>query len=347
MPAWHAPLEVGRLPRELTSFVGRQEQVEDVAQVLCGAGLVTLVGVGGVGKTRLALRAAAAVQDQYAYGAWLVELAQINDPTMVATAVAHALRIRERPGLDMLEVLSLVLRERQLLLVLDNCEHVLLGCAELVSTLLRTCENLSVLATSREPLGVSGEVVYSVPPLPVASAEDSFEQLVACDAVRLLVARIQTTRPGLQLSESTAPLAGRICRLVDGLPLGIELAASRARSMSLAEIADRLSDPLSLLTVGPRTAPRRQQTLRATIDWSYELLTDAEQRLLRRLAIFTGGCTFDGVQAVCSGADSDPNDLTMLLDRLVGHSLVVADTRGEHTRFSLLETVRQYCLERV
>jgi non-specific serine/threonine protein kinase len=346
-PASQAAREVGRLPRELTSFVGRQEQVEEVEEVLRGAGLVSLVGVGGVGKTRLALRAAAAVQEQYAYGAWLVELAQVNDPAQVPTAVAHALRIRERPGLDIVEVLRLVLRERQLLLVLDNCEHVLLSCAELVSALLRTCENLSVLATSREPLGVSGEVVYAVPPLPVASAEDSFEQLIACDAVKLLVARIQTTRPGLQLSASTAPLAGRICRLVDGLPLGIELAVSRARSMSLAEIADRLGDPLSLLTVGPRTAPRRQQTLRATIDWSYALLTEAEQRLLRRLAIFTGGCTFDGVESVCGGGDSRASDLTVLLDRLVGHSLVVADTRGEHTRFSLLETVRQYCLERV
>jgi non-specific serine/threonine protein kinase len=335
------------LPRELTSFIGRQEQVDEVKQALRRSGLLTLVGVGGVGKTRLALRAAAVMQTEYASGAWLVELAPVNNPAQVAGAVAQGLGIRERPGTDIAEILGLVLRPRQMLLVLDNCEHVLQGCAELVVRLLRSCENLSILATSREPLGVPGEVVYTVPPLPVASVSDPLGRLVDCDAVQLLVTRMQTTQPTVLMTESTARLAARVCRLVDGLPLGIELAASRARSMSLAEIADRLSDPLGLLTVGPRAAPPRQQTLRAAIDWSYALLTEAERTLLRRLSVFSGGCTFDGVASVCGDADGSTNELTVVLDRLVGHSLVVADTRGERTRFSLLEMVRLYCVERV
>jgi predicted ATPase/DNA-binding CsgD family transcriptional regulator len=338
---------MGRLPRELTSFIGRQQQVEDVSRGLRTAGLVTLAGIGGVGKTRLALRIAAATRAEYAYGAWLVELAPVSGASQVVIAIAEALGIRERPGWDTLTVLGQVLRERQMLLVLDNCEHVLPACAAIVTSLLRTCDNLAILATSREPLGVPGEVVYSVPPLPIASAEDSIERVVVCDAVQLLVARIQAAQPSFQLHASLAPLAERICRLVDGLPLGIELAASRVRTMSLAEIADRLSDPLTLLTAGPRGAPLRQQTLRATIDWSYALLTEAECRLLRKLAVFTGGCTFEGIQAVCGGLERGAGELGDVLDRLVGHSLVIADTRHERTRFSLLETVRQYCLERL
>jgi predicted ATPase/DNA-binding CsgD family transcriptional regulator len=337
----------GRLPRELTSFIGRQQQVEEVSRALRTVGVVTLAGTGGVGKTRLALRIAAANRAEYAYGASLVELAPVSDASQVATAIADALGIRERPGWNTLTVLGQVLRERQMLLVLDNCEHVLPACAAIVTSLLRTCDNLVILATSREPLGVPGEVVYSVPPLPIASADDSIEAVVNCDAVRLLVARIQAAQPSFELPASLAPLAERICRLVDGLPLGIELAASRTRTMSLAEIAERLSDPLSLLTAGPRAAPRRQQTLRATIDWSYALLTEPDCEVLRRLAVFTGGCTFDGIEAVCGDPQSGTSELREVLDRLVGHSLVIADTRQERTRFSLLETVRQYCLERL
>jgi non-specific serine/threonine protein kinase len=337
----------GNLPRELTSFVGRQAQVEDVSLALRTAGLVTLTGTGGVGKTRLALRTAAAVRASYADGAWLVELAPLADSGRVAAAVADALGVRERPSEPTLDSLRVALRHRQILLVLDNCEHLLQSCAEVVAGLLQTCDGLAVLATSREPLGVPGEVVYPVAPLPVASEEEPLERLMECDAVRLLVARVQAAQPDFHLSPSTAPLAGRICRLVDGLPLGIELAASRARSMTLAEIATGLTRPLSLLTVGPRSAPRRQQTQRAAIEWSYALLTEPEARLFRQFSIFSGGCTFEGVQAVCAEPQSGRGELIDALDRLVGHSLVIADTRAEHTRFSMLETVRQYCLERL
>jgi non-specific serine/threonine protein kinase len=318
-----------------------------VTRALRAAGLVTLVGTGGVGKTRLGLHTAAAVQANYAYGAWLVELASVTDPGHVAAAVADALGVRERPGQDARESLRLVLRHRQMLVVLDNCEHVLQSCAELVTALLQTCESLTFLATSRQPLDVPGELVYPISALPIASAEGPVENLMYCDAVQLLAARIQATQPSFRISPTVAPLAGRICRLVDCLPLGIELAASRARSMSLAEIAAGLSDPLNLLTVGPRTAPPRQQTLRATVDWSYALLAECEARLLRRLSIFNGGCTFEAVEAVCSDAESRSNTLIDALDRLVGHSLVVADTSAERTRFTMLETVRRYGLERL
>jgi non-specific serine/threonine protein kinase len=337
----------GSLPRELTSFIGRQAQVEEVSRALRTAGLVTLVGTGGVGKTRLALHTAAAIEADYAYGAWLVELAPVGDPARVTVAIADALGVRERPGHDTLESLRQALQRRQILLVLDNCEHVLQSCAELVTALLQMCDSLSILATSRQPLGVPGEQVCPVSALPIASAEEPVESLIYCDAVRLLATRIQAAQPSFRLSASTAPVAGRICRLVDCLPLGIELAASRARSMSLAEIAAGLSDPLNLLTVGPRTAPLRQQTLRATIDWSYALLTEREATLLRRLSLFNGSCTFEAVEAVCGDAESGSPALMDVLDGLVSHSLVVADTRAERTRLSMLETVRQYCLERL
>jgi non-specific serine/threonine protein kinase len=228
---------------------------------------------------------------------------------------------------------------------LDNCEHVIEGCARAVTALLRSCENLSILATSREPLGVPGEVLYQVAPLLVPREDEPLEAVVAADAVQLLAARIQAVQPDFELSASTAPLVRRICHLVDGLPLGIELAASCTSSMSLTEIAHRLSRPLSLLTVGPRSAPVRQQPLRATIDWSYSLLTIAERALLRRLAVFTGGFTREAVEALCTPSERGPHARLDLLDRLVNHSLVIADSRGEVTRFSLLETVRQYCQE--
>ncbi len=342
-----APEQVGNLPRDLTSFVGRREQVIMVSRELRTAGLLTLVGPGGVGKTRLALRTAAEARANYAYGAWLVELAPVSDDaTQVAAAVASALGIRERPGWDTLDTLRHVLRRRQTLLVLDNCEHILTSCAELVTALLQACGDVSVLATSREPLGVPGEVVHTVPPMPIADAGDTFDQLVECDAVQLLAARLTGAMPSFELTPSSATVAGRICHLVDGLPLAIELAAARAGTMSLTEIAERLSDPLQLLTIGPRTAPQRQRTLRATIDWSYAQLTEPERKLLRGLSVFSGGCTAASAASVCGdvGGESEMHDM---LGGLASHSLVTVDTRHPHTRFSMLETNRQYCLERL
>jgi predicted ATPase/DNA-binding CsgD family transcriptional regulator len=337
----------GNLPRALSSFVGRQEQIADLAQTLSSAGLLTLVGVGGVGKTRLALALATAVRDNYAHGVWLVELAAVTDPTQVAAKVAGVLGVRERPGSNPLETLTLVLRHRQLLLVLDNCEHVLDSSAELVATLLQSCDNLTVLATSREPLGVPGEVTRTVLPLSVPGAGASFEQVVECDALQLFVERVRASDATFSLTPQNAVVAGRICRRLDGLPLAIELAAARTRTMRLNEIAERLDEALGLLTGGPRAAPRRHQTLRAAIDGSFDLLTEAEQKLLSRLAIFSGGFSVDSVRQVCCDAECPVEPIVDLLDRLASHSLLIADTRHEHSRFDMLETIRQYSLERL
>ncbi len=337
----------GNLPRELSSFVGRQQLVADLAAALRAAGLVTLVGVGGVGKTRLALATAAAVQAEYAQGAWLVELAPVTDARQVASAVAAALGVRERPGSEPRETLRRVLRRGEVLLILDNCEHVLQGCAELVATLVQECEKLTVLATSREQLGVAGEVLCAVLPLQVSAAEATVEQMLASDAVQLFGERARASDASFTLSPETVSVAAQICRRLDGLPLAIELAAARARTMSLLELAARLGDPLGLLTSGPRTAPQRHQTLRAAIDWSFDLLTEAEQVLLRRAAIFSSGFTVDGVTQVCCDRECPAEQVVDLLQRLVNHSFVSAATRQVHTRFDMLETVRQYALERL
>ena len=338
----------GNLPRDLTSFVGRQAELAEIAHLLGTAPLLTLVGVGGIGKTRLALRVAGDAHRRYAHGAWLVELAPLGDPSEVAAEVARALRVRERPGWSPLETLAAVLRTRQLLLVLDNCEHVLAASVELAVALLHSCPDLTILATSREPLGVAGEAIYQVPPLAMGRQGNPGEGSPEDEAIELLVERVRAVEPSFRLTAAHARSGARICQLLDGLPLAIELAAARTTTMSLAEVADRLDDPLKLLTLGPRSAPARQRTLSAAIDWSYRLLTEPERILLRRLAILSGGCSREGAAAVCASPDVPAECMDDLLDRLVAHSLLIAVKQDERTRFTLLETVRQYllaCLE--
>ncbi|MBV9324596.1 MAG: AAA family ATPase [Chloroflexi bacterium] len=297
------------------------------------APLLTLVGVGGVGKTRLAARTATAARGRYAHGAWLVELARITDPAGVTPEVARALGVRERPGSSPLETLRAVLRHRQLLLVLDNCEHVVTVCAELAASLLQACPDLCILATSREALGVAGETVYHVPPFPMASTQEATADLVENDAIDLFVERARTLEPAFELTPQTSSSITRICALLDGLPLAIELAAARPTAMSPPEIARRLDNPLSVLTMGPRSAPARQQTLRAAIDWSYQLLAEPEQTLLRRLAVFRGGFTRGAATSVCTDVELPGGQIDDLLDRLVAQSLLVGVKQPEHTRF--------------
>jgi predicted ATPase/DNA-binding CsgD family transcriptional regulator len=331
----------------LNSFVGRQDQLAGIANTLQTAPLLTLVGVGGVGKTRLGLRAAAMARERYAHGAWLVELARVSDPSGVAPEVVRTLGVREQLGSSPLESLRSVLRTRQLLLVLDNCEHVITACAELAAVLLRSCPDLCILATSREALGVAGESVHQVPPFPVASTDEPTTALPESAAIELFVERARGMEPSFELTPETTSSVARICALVDGLPLAIELAAARAPTMHPAEIALRLGDPLNLLTVGPRSAPARQQTLRAAIDWSYQLLIEPERVLLRRLALFRGGFTRETATTVCADPALSASEIDDLLDRLVAQSLVVSSRQPHHTRFHLLETVRQYCLGRL
>ena len=327
--------------------MGREREVETVEELIALNRLVTLTGAGGVGKTRLALEVGGALLDQYADGVWLVELAPIADAGLVADTAVMALGLRPeiRPAT---EVLVDHLRDKQALLVLDNCEHLISACAELAETLLRACPQLRILATSREALNIAGETRWRVPSLASAEASQLFEE------------RARAMCPGFVVNERNAAVIAQICVRLDGIPLAIELAASRLQGLTPAEIAAHLDDRFSLLVGGQRTAQPRHRTLRATLDWSYDLLSEPERVLLRRLSVFAGGWTAEAAEAVCAdGSASDllplassllllASDILPLLLSLVDKSLVVAeqyadaDAAGRHTRYRMLETVRQY-----
>ena len=312
------------LPAQMTSFIGRGDELARAREMLSRTRILTLTGPGGAGKTRLALRIADELAGSFADGAWLVELAALTDPGLVPQQVAAALR---RPGLELG-----MLGDQRLLLVLDNCEHLIESCAELVTSIVSACAGIAVLSTSREPLQVPGEVVVVVQPLAPA------------DAARLFVERAASARPGLELSSSSAAVEA-ICRMLDGTPLAIELAAARTRVMAPDEILERLHDRFRLLTGGSRTVARRHQTLRATVDWSYDLLDTGEKALFRRLSVFAGSWRMTSAEAVCGGAGADA-DVPDLVLRLVDKSLVAVE--GEvRSRYRLLETLRQYGLERL
>jgi non-specific serine/threonine protein kinase len=342
---------VGRqnLPEQLTSLVGRVREVADVQTLLEGARLVTLTGAGGVGKTRLALAVAAELVVQYADGVWLAELAALADPALVSQAVAGVLGLREEPNHPILATLIDHLKGKHLLLVLDNCEHLVGACADLASALLRACPGLRILATSREGLGVTGEQQYRVPSLSVPDLKHvPPPQLVGgYEAVRLFVARAQARRCDFVLAEANAQVVAAICARLDGIPLAIELAAVRVSSLPVEAIAERLDQRFRLLTGGPRDALPRQQTLRAALDWSHDLLTAPEQVLLRRLSVFAGGWTLAAAEAVCAGDGIEAWEILDLLDGLVNKSLVLLEDGAEEARYRLLETVRQYGWERL
>jgi predicted ATPase/class 3 adenylate cyclase len=312
------------LPAQATSFIGRGDELAQAREILARSRILTLTGPGGAGKTRLGLRIAAELAGSFADGAWLVELAALTDPELVPQQVAAALH---RPDLELG-----ALRDKRLLLVLDNCEHLIGSCAELVASIVTACPGIAVLSTSREPLQVPGEVVMVVQPL------------AAADAARLFAERCVSVRPGLELSGSSATVAA-ICRMLDGMPLAIELAAARTRAMSPAEILERLHDRFRLLTGGSRTAAGRHQTLRATVEWSYDLLDAGEKALFRRLSVFAGSWRMASAEAVCGGTDAGL-DVPDLVLRLVDKSLVAVE--GDvRSRYRLLETLRQYGLERL
>ena len=339
-----------RIPEPLTRTVGREGEVVAIAEVLPTTRLLTLTGVGGVGKTRLAIEAARAAHADYPDGVWLVELAALAEPTLVPHTVARVLGIAEQPGRPLIETLAGVLQTRQTLLLLDNCEHLLDGCATLIQQLLMACDGLRVLATSREPLGVDGEVVWRVPPLSVPNGDTasiSGADPIEYGAVRLFVDRARLVQPACALTVDSTPAVIEICRRVDGIPLAVELAAARVPFLTVRQIAERLDDQLGLLTHGRRTAVPRQRTLRATLDWSYDLLAEPEQTLLRRLAVFADGWTLEAAETVCAGEDVDRTTVLDLLSRLVDASLVIAGERAGEARYRFLEPVRQYALGRL
>jgi len=336
------------LPAQLATFIGRERELSEVRALVASSRLVTLTGAGGCGKTRLSLQLAAGLLDGSGDGVWLVELAAVSDEAAVAPAVCQALRIATQPARPALDTLLDALAQQDMLIVLDNCEHLIGACAKAADAIVRHCPRVHLVATSREPLGIDGESIYRVPPLSLPGPGDTgLAAAASSDAVSLFVDRARAQGTGLSVDEQTAPLVVSICRRLDGLPLAIELAAARLRSLSLRSLADRLDQRFRLLTGGSRTALARQQTLRATVEWSYSLLHGAEHSLLRRLSVFAESFDLDAAEAVCGFGDIEALEVTGLLGSLVDKSLVVAEPTGQALRYRLLETIRQYAAERL
>jgi predicted ATPase/DNA-binding CsgD family transcriptional regulator len=350
-PAPRREVRRHNFPEYATSFIGREQARSDLRRLIATTRLLTATGPGGVGKSRLALQVAADVLDAYPDGAWLVELAGLADSRLVPHTVARALGIRERAGQDLLQTLTDALRDRRLLLVLDNCEHLINASAQLADSLLRGCPDVRILATSRTLLDVAGETAWRVPSLglPDSDGREVVEQLASSEAIRLFVERAQAARPDFALDARTAPAVTTVCERLDGMPLAIELAAPLVRVLEPEQIADHLDRALSVLISGPRAGAARHQTLRATLDWSYELLSDRERRMFGQLSVFAGGWTLEAAQAVCAGdGELTPGaDVLNLLRRLVDQSLVAAEPGDGVVRFRLLETLRQYAAERL
>jgi predicted ATPase/DNA-binding CsgD family transcriptional regulator len=347
-PRWSSSLEprevvVGNMPSDVDAFIGRDLELARLQQLQAETRLLTLVGPGGVGKTRLALRLESQLSGTFPDGSWLVDLSPIVDPALLPQALGDVLGVRQQPGQSMLGELTRQLRPRRLLLLLDNCEHLISACAEVVDGLLRSCPNLHVLATSIQPLGAAAETTWRVRPLSVPErAAADFQAVEASEAVRLFVARIRAHLPDFTLGEHNAEAIAEICRQLDGLPLALELVAARVESLGVDEVAARLGRRFELAVSTNRRVPARQRTLQAALDWSCSLLTARELVLLRRLAVFVGGWTLQAAEAVCSGDPLPPDSVVDVLGQLVSKSLVVVD-RDEHSlRYHLLETVRTY-----
>jgi predicted ATPase/class 3 adenylate cyclase/DNA-binding SARP family transcriptional activator len=342
------------LPLQWTSFIGREQEMAELKRLLPTTPLLTLTGPGGGGKTRLALQVAADLLDAYPDGVWLVELAALAEPSLVPQTVAITLGVPEQAGRPLTATLIEHLRSRSLLLLLDNCEHLRAACGELVEALLRACPNVRVLATSRERLGLTGERVYLTPslslpelPPPSVSGAARVAAVLQSEAVRLFVERAVYSQPQFALTERNAPVVAQLCQRLDGVPLAIELAAARVRALPVERIAARLDDRFRLLTGGSRTALPRQQTLRALLDWSYDLLSASERRLLCRLSVFAGGWTLEAAEGVCAGDGIEAGEVFDLLTQLVDKSLVVYEEQEGEARYRLLETVRQYSGDRL
>ncbi len=331
------------LPIHLTSFIGREREMAEVKRLLATTRLLTITGAGGAGKTRLALQVAAELLEVFTDGVWLADLSSLSHPDLVPQTVGSALGLREQPGRQLVETLSDLLRPKSLLLLLDNCEHLLVACAQLVHSLLRACPNLRILATSRERLGIAGETAWRLPSLSLPDPQrlPPLERLTEYEAVRLFVERAAAVLPSFAATTQNAQYIGQVCHQLDGMPLAVELAAARVSAVSPEQIAKRLGERFRLLTGGSRTDLPRHQTLRAAMDWSYDLLSEKEKVLLRRLSVFAGGWTLEAAEEVCSGEGLAADEVLDLLTQLVEKSLAVVEQLGE-ARYRLLETVRQY-----
>ena len=331
------------LPFQVTSFIGREREIREANQLFQSTRLLTSIGPGGTGKTRLSLQVAAEQLSEFKDGVWLVELAALADPSLILQTIASMFNLRTQMGMPLQEIVFDYLRSKHLLLILDNCEHLVEECAYLVDQILRTSPRIKFIASSREALGIGGETVYRVPslsaPNPVEVRREALEEF---ESVQLFVERAQAANPKFQLSDSNTSSVAQICSRLDGIPLALELAAARVAMFSAEQIATRLDDRFKLLTGGSRTALPRQQTLRALIDWSYDILSEEERALLRRLSVFVGGWTFEAAEAICPDLD-----ILNLLTQLVNKSLVIVDEGAEATRYHLLETIRQYARDKL
>ncbi len=356
-------MTLNNLPLQLTSFIGREREIADVKRLLASTRLLTLTGAGGCGKTRLSLQIAVDLVEEFANGVWFVELAPLADPAFVLNTVAAVLGVREEAGRPLLATLMDWLSHRELLLVLDNCEHLIETCAQFADAGLHASRETRILATSRQPLGIAGESAYRVPSLeiPNPKLQISFEQLTQYDAVRLFVERASQALSTFRMTQDNSPAIAQICFRLDGIPLAIELAAARVKALAVDKITERLDDRFRLLTGGSRTALPRQQTLRALIDWSYDLLSERECVLLRRLSVFAGGWTLEAAEDVCAD-DLSPRppsligkgvrglggqDILDLLTHLIDKSLVLAEEQDGTTRYRMLDTIRQYAGEKL
>jgi predicted ATPase len=335
------------LPQQATSFIGRERELREVKELLGSARLLTLLGMGGLGKTRLSLQVAAELRHQFPDGTWFVDLAPVRDEALVVGEAAQALGVREEPDRPLLQTLCAFLRGRQLLLILDNCEHLLRASANLANAILRAAPNVRLLASSRETLHVPGEQAYPVLPLPVPGHGERFDVLAQSTAVRLFVERARQQKPSFEFTEREAPAIAELVARLEGIPLALELAAARVRSLSVADINARLKDRYKLLTGGGKVLLERQQTLRALVDWSHDLLSEQEQTLLRRLAVFAGGFDLAAAEQVCGAEPLASEDVLDLLGSLVEKSLVMLDERDGASRYRTLETIRDYAREKL
>ena len=344
-----APAATTNLPGQVTSFIGRARLIEDVRLQLESTRLLTLTGTGGTGKTRLAIEAARAVLPAFSGGVWLTELAAVGEASGVPRALGDVLGIREAPGVALVDAIAERLGTSETLLVIDNCEHVVVACAELVAAILARCPSTRVLTTSRQPLHIQGETIVRVPSLPVPdpAAPPDLGDLRTVDAVRLFLDRARAVEPSFEMTAANAQAIAALCYHLDGLPLALELAASRVGLVPVTVLEQRLSERFRLLVGGDRAALTRHQTLKATLDWSYDLLGPTEQHLLNRLSAFSGGATLGAAEAVCAAPPVMAADVLPMLGELVDQSMVVLDTAGIEPRYRLLETVREYGRERL
>jgi predicted ATPase/class 3 adenylate cyclase/DNA-binding XRE family transcriptional regulator len=337
------------LPVQLTSFIGRENEQAEIKKLIATGRLVTLTGVGGIGKTRLSIQVASALLNDFFQGIWLVELAPLSDSALVTQVILTTLGLTEQSGRSPMRILIDFLQGKRALLILDNCEHLITACAQLSNDLLKQCPNLKIVATSREPLNITGEAVWQVHTLSVPDRErlSPTNLPLSFESVRLFVERAKMIKSDFALTDQNEMAVAQICQHLDGIPLAIELAAARVRMMTAEEIVSHLENRFDLLKQSQRTAMHHHQTLHATIDWSFDLLAEDERVLFRRLSVFAGGCTLETAEAICAGRDLGKDDIFYTLSHLVDKSLVNVETRNGSSRFQMLETIREYAREKL